>query len=74
MGEPGGLPSMGSHGVGHDYSDLAAAAAVVISSLYKKVIECRLGYFSPQTPQDTGKSRKRSSSPGLAHSHVVRVW
>ena len=26
-GEPGGLPSMGSHRVGHDWSDLAAAAA-----------------------------------------------
>ena len=26
-GEPGGLPSMGSHKVGHDSSDLAAAAA-----------------------------------------------
>ena len=26
-GEPGGLPSMGSHRVGHDRSDLAAAAA-----------------------------------------------
>ena len=25
-GEPGGLPSMGSHRVGHDRSDLAAAA------------------------------------------------
>ena len=25
-GEPGGLPSMGSHRVGHDQSDLAAAA------------------------------------------------
>ena len=28
--EPGGLPSMGSHRVGHDWSDLAAAAAVCI--------------------------------------------
>ena len=27
MGEPGGLPSMGSHRVGHDRSDLAVAAA-----------------------------------------------
>ena len=27
MGEPGGLPSLGSHRVGHDGSDLAAAAA-----------------------------------------------
>ena len=30
MGEPGGLPSMGSHRVGHDWSDLAAAAAACI--------------------------------------------
>ena len=29
MGEPGGLPSMGSQRVGHDWSDLAAAAAVI---------------------------------------------
>ena len=28
-GKPVGLPSMGSHRVGHDWSDLAAAAAVV---------------------------------------------
>ena len=27
MGDPGGLPSMGSHRVGHDWSALAAAAA-----------------------------------------------
>ena len=27
MGEPGGLSSLGSHRVGHDWSDLAAAAA-----------------------------------------------
>ena len=27
-GEPGGLPSMGSHRVGHDWSNLAAAAAL----------------------------------------------
>ena len=28
MGEPGGLPSVGSHRVGHDWSDLAGAAAL----------------------------------------------
>ena len=27
MAEPGGLPSTGSHRVGHDWSDLAAVAA-----------------------------------------------
>ena len=31
MAEPGGLPSMGSHTVGHDWSDLAAAAAGLIT-------------------------------------------
>ena len=29
MGEPGGLLSMGSHRVGHDWSDLASAAAAM---------------------------------------------
>ena len=29
MEEPGGLLSMGSHRVGHDWSDLAAAAATL---------------------------------------------
>ena len=28
--EPGGLPSMGSHRVGHDWSDFAAAAAAAV--------------------------------------------
>ena len=31
-GEPGGLPSMGSHRVGHDWSDLAAAVAVIVKT------------------------------------------
>ena len=33
-GEPGGLPSMGSHRVGHDWSNLAAAAAAIFSQGY----------------------------------------
>ena len=32
MGEPGGLPSMGSHRVGHDWSDLAAASLINFDS------------------------------------------
>ena len=34
-GEPGGLPSMGSHRVGHDWSNLAAAAAATWGLAYK---------------------------------------
>ena len=30
-GEPGGLPSLGSHRVGHDWNDLAAAAAAAVA-------------------------------------------
>ena len=36
--EPGGLPSMGSHRVGHDWSDLAAAAAVSQFSHFSRSI------------------------------------
>ena len=38
-GEPGGLPSMGSHGVGHDWSDLAAAAAAADVAEYNSGLE-----------------------------------
>ena len=38
MEEPGGLRSLGSHAVGHDWSDLAAAAAVVLWSLPRQFI------------------------------------
>ena len=34
-GEPGGLPSMESHRVGHDWSDLAAAAAATLGITLK---------------------------------------
>ena len=35
-GEPGGLPSMGSHRVGHDWSDLAAATAAAAEQFHIK--------------------------------------
>ena len=34
MGEPDGLPSMGLHRVGHDWSDLAAAASLIHDRYY----------------------------------------
>ena len=39
MGEPGGLPSMGSPRVGHDWSDLAAAAHA--SKVMLKILQLR---------------------------------
>ena len=38
MGGPHGLPSMGSHRVGHDWRNLAAAAAAVCLAETGKVI------------------------------------
>ena len=38
MGEPGGLPSMGSHRVGHDWGDLAAAVAAAASKIFLLVL------------------------------------
>ena len=40
-GEPGGLPSMGSHRVGHNWSDLTAAVATAM--IYKVKQEDRAG-------------------------------
>ena len=40
--EPGGLPSMGSHRIGHDWRDLAAAAAAAGISLMHTVPYCTL--------------------------------
>ena len=47
MGEPGGLPSMGLHSVGHDWSDLAAAAAAAAMTILPYIIcDCKMGFVS----------------------------
>ena len=42
MGEPGGLPSMGSHRVRHDWSDLTIAIAIAIISDVEHLFKCLL--------------------------------
>ena len=47
MGEPGGLPSMGLHRIGHNWSDLAAAAwHIWIICYYNSYATFRIIYFS----------------------------
>ena len=41
MGKPGGLLSMGSHRVGHDWSDLAIAIAILTQGLSLSLLQCR---------------------------------
>ena len=53
MGEPGGLPSMGSHRVRHDWSDLAAAAAAGEGEIYPVFLPAclfGLGHLIPHSP------------------------
>ena len=45
MGEPGGLPSMGSHRVGHDWSNLAAAAAAVTWASFHMFVDLLCIFF-----------------------------
>ena len=49
-GEPGGLPSMESRRVGHDWNDLAAAAACSWYSRHGSAACAPLGDFSSATP------------------------
>ena len=48
--EPSGLPSMGSHRVGHDRSDLAAAAAVNILLIFYVNLIAYLTIISTKHP------------------------
>ena len=84
-GEPGGLPSMGSHRVGHDWSDLAATAAVKWREV-KFAQSCPTlwphGLYSPWNSlgQNTGMGSfcllqgiipTQGSNPGLLHCRQI---
>ena len=58
-GEPGGLPSMGSHRVGHDWSNLAAVAAAVAGLS-----------TSPCSCLTTSYVLGSSISPFISHFHL----
>ena len=53
-GEPGGLPSMGSHRVGHDWSDLAAAAAAEVKNLPANAGDARDRGLIPESGKSPG--------------------
>ena len=63
MGEPGGLLSMGSHRVGHNWSDLAAAEQPEIKSP-----------TSAGSSKKQESSRKTSISPLLTMPKPLTVW
>ena len=60
-GEPGGLPSLGSHRVGHDWSDLAAAA------VYMKIGNSMFFH-------KIRKKKKKKTCQNLAESTLLALW
>ena len=72
-GEPGGLPSMGSRRVGHDWSDLAVAAALILQNITSSLFVCL-----PQVDWATVRQRLVFDSflcPGLpSMGHLLSKW
>ena len=66
-GEPGGLPSMGLHRVGHNWSDLAAAAAAAAAGrediTYRSQCRTKIRLSSSVTHARTLKTTKKRISP-----------
>ena len=76
MGEPGGLPSMGLHRVGHNWSDLAAAAAEAagVSIFFSFFPEC-VTYSSQLflvTQTDPGLIPGPARSPGERNENPLQ--
>ena len=67
-GEPGGLPTMGSHRVGHDWSDLAEAAAAAaelcLLSSFCFCIESHIYLSGFPGGSDSKKSACNAGDPG----------
>ena len=77
-GEPGGLPSMGSHRVRHDWSDLAAAAAShhlpksIVRNLMEKIKALRSSLWHPPFKFNFFVHKLGNSSP--LPEDVVKVF
>ena len=74
-GEPGGLLSMGSHRVRHDWSDLAAAAAtatVFMSVQFSSVAQSCLTLWDPMNRSTPGLP-VHHQLPEFTQTHVDRI-
>ena len=78
MGEPGGLLSMGSHRVGHNWSDLAAAAAGLSCNTQDLSVQFSHSVMSDSLrPHESQHARPPCSlpSPGIhSDSHPSSPW
>ena len=80
MAEPAGLPSMGSHKVGHDWSDLAAAAAdyTIHGILQARILEWVAYPFSSGSSWPRNWTRVSCIAGGFftswATREALRIW
>ena len=72
-GEPGGLPSMGLHRVGHDWSDLAACVWDRDLSKMKWILSCRGSPECSSWPPHSGK-RGHPSQNASHDSALFCCW
>ena len=76
-GEPGGLPSLGSHRVGHDWSDLAAAAAAAVVESKEVKIQ---GEKTRESRLKTNKDKtwalgeKNNATGSLKNNRKSKIW
>ena len=73
MGDPGGLPSMGSHTVGHDWSNLAAAAAAEVLPKWidKQIVVLTIEYYSVLQINELSSHEKKWKNPnGILLSEI----
>ena len=72
-GEPGGLPSMGLHRVGHDWSDLAAAAYTTVRTEILKSV-WRQKTLKSQSHLEKEKQSWRNQAPWLRTVQSYNHW
>ena len=76
MVEPGGLPSLGSHRVGHDWHDLAAAAAAAAGQNAHVMAESEAAKPDPRGESGNGvcsqqsNTRKTAQGPDITEQHT----
>ena len=76
-GEPGGLPSMGSHRVGHNWNDSAVAADFVLVRLGDSLTHCSIAFELLREPWDslsTRSSIRRGSRTWLLGPKDRSLW
>ena len=73
MGEPGGQPSMGSHRVGHDWSDLAAAAQGLTSSDIPMTMSILGTWILVSKYHSVKLKPKTNKEVNHTHTHTNRV-